>query len=63
MAKLRLDAGLSADQLGQLVNVAGKTIRLIEKGHVPGPRIQYAIASYFEQRPTDIWPLSTQVSA
>jgi hypothetical protein len=31
------------------------TIRMIERGHVPGPRIRFVIASYFDKQPTDIW--------
>jgi DNA-binding XRE family transcriptional regulator len=32
------------------------TIRRIERrGHVPGPRIAFVIANYFELRPNELW--------
>ena len=62
LTELRLNRGLSANDLGRLANVAGKTVRLAEDGHIPTPRIQYAIAAVFEKQPTDIWPLFDQVA-
>ena len=52
----RMDRGLSPEQLGAIVGVSGHTIRRIERsGCVPGPRVQFLLAHYFEMRPTDLW--------
>lgn len=57
---LRLNAGLSPNDLAYRAGVSGPTIRLAERGHLPGPRIQYAIARVFDLDPLDIWPLERQ---
>lgn len=31
------------------------TIRMVEKGHVPGPRIRFVLASFFGRVPSEIW--------
>jgi DNA-binding XRE family transcriptional regulator len=31
------------------------TIRMVERGHVPGPRIRYVLAAYFGVAISDIW--------
>lgn len=54
----RLDLGLSPEQLGYLVGVSGKTIRRIEEGATPTPRVQYVLARHFGMRPTELWRLS-----
>lgn len=54
---LRINRGLSPNELAYLASTTGKTIRLVEAGHVPGPRIQFAIAEVFGLLPLDIWPL------
>lgn len=54
---LRVNRGLSPNDLGYLANVSGKTIRLVEAGHTPSPRIQFAIAEVFGLLPLDLWPL------
>lgn len=58
----RLDKGLSPEALSwelrraKLQSVSGKQIRRIEdQGVVPTPRVQFALASYFEARPTEVW--------
>lgn len=57
----RIDHGLSPEQLGGLIGVSGHTIRRIEeKGMVPTPRVQFAIANFFRLRPTEMWPLEPQ---
>lgn len=57
---LRINAGLSPNQLAARVHVSGPTIRLAERGHIPEPRVQAEIAHFFELDPLDIWPLDTQ---
>jgi DNA-binding XRE family transcriptional regulator len=64
----RIDRGLSPEQLAwQLVMAkipnppTGRTIRHVEDdGVVPTPRVQFALASFFDARPTEVWqtPLS-----
>jgi transcriptional regulator with XRE-family HTH domain len=60
LQELRINAGLSVNDLARVTQVGAGTIRLAEAGHVPGPRTQFALANYFELRPLDIWPLSQQ---
>lgn len=44
------------------------TIRKIEQGHVPGPRIRFILASFFEVEQREIWqsrnwkPLKTSIA-
>lgn len=58
LKSLRIDAGLSPEQLGYLVGVSGHTIRRVEfRGSIPTPRIQFLIAQHFGLRPTEIWAL------
>jgi hypothetical protein len=52
---------MSPNDLARRAGVSGNTIRLVEGGFVPGPRVQFAIAEVFEKRPLDIWPLEEQV--
>ena len=60
--ELRINQGLSPNDLGRLARVSGKTIRAAEAGELlPMPRTQFAIAEVFGCKPTDIWPLNTQV--
>lgn len=43
--------GLDANR----VSISGDTIRLVEKGHIPGPRVKFALSHYFQVRPGQIW--------
>lgn len=54
---LRINAGMSPNDLGYRAGVSGKTIRHVEAGHMPLPRTQFAIAEVFDLLPLDIWPL------
>lgn len=66
LQELRINAGLSPNDLSRQSGIGAGTIRLAEAGHTPGPRAQFAIADFFssfygrEIRPLDIWPLSHQ---
>lgn len=60
LIKLRINAGLSPNDLARIAGTTGNTVRLAEKGYVPGPRIQFAIASALYVKPLDIWQLDTQ---
>jgi len=58
LRSLRIDRGLSPETLGYAVGISGHTVRRIEReGVVPTPRIQFALAQFFELRPTEIWAL------
>jgi transcriptional regulator with XRE-family HTH domain len=57
---LRVNEGLSREQLGLRANVSRESVRLAEAGFVPGPRVQFAIAGVFGKRPLDLWPLDQQ---
>lgn len=54
---LRINAGLSPNDLAYRAGVTGKTVRMVEAGFVPGPRVQFAIAAQFGLRPLDLWPM------
>lgn len=59
LQQLRIDRGMSPNDLGYVSGVSGKTIRYVEAGHVPSPRVQFAIAQTFDLLPSDLWPLHT----
>jgi lambda repressor-like predicted transcriptional regulator len=48
---------MSPNDLGYRAGVSGKTIRYVEAGHRPTPRVQFAIAEVFGLLPLDLWPL------
>lgn len=54
--ELRVNAGMSPNDLAYRTGVTGKTIRMAEAGLIPSPRTQYAIAQVFDLRPLDLWP-------
>jgi hypothetical protein len=68
LCQWRVDRGLSPEQLSFELALAkiphpptGRQIRRIEEeGIVPTPRVQFALASFFDARPTEVWhtPLS-----
>jgi lambda repressor-like predicted transcriptional regulator len=51
---------MSPNDLAKRAGIDGGTVRLAEAGHVPSPRIQFAIASVFGLLPTDLWPMNHQ---
>lgn len=66
----RLDRGLSPEALSwelrraKLESVSGKQIRRIERdGIIPTPRVMYALATYFDARPTEVWRAMTRAAA
>lgn len=63
LQELRINAGLSTTDLAYRAGTSAKTIRLAEKGYVPGPRLQFQIAQVFELLPLDLWPLERQKAA
>ena len=58
---LRINAGLSPNELGYRAGITGKTVRAIEAGTVhPTARVQFAVAAVFDLLPLDLWPLERQ---
>lgn len=62
LAALRINHGLSPNDLARVAGVSGNTVRLAEYGYVPGPRVQFAIAEALSTEPLEIWPLELQVA-
>lgn len=60
LQELRINNGLSINDLAAASRVSAASIRLYEKGYLPGPRNQFAIADTLGVAPLDIWPLATQ---
>jgi transcriptional regulator with XRE-family HTH domain len=54
---LRLNEGLSPNDLAYRAGVSGNTVRLVEAGFRPSPRVQFGIARVFGLLPLDLWPL------
>jgi DNA-binding XRE family transcriptional regulator len=57
---LRLNRGLSPNDLARETGISAPTIRLAEKGHTPSPRVAFALADFFGLHVTDIWPIPGQ---
>lgn len=57
LRELRIQAGMSPNDLAYRARVSGKTIRMAEAGFIPSPRTQFAIAAVFDLSPLDLWPL------
>jgi DNA-binding XRE family transcriptional regulator len=56
LKELRVNAGMSPNDLAFRVGVSGKTIRMAEAGWIPSPRTQFQIAAAFGLLPLDLWP-------
>jgi DNA-binding XRE family transcriptional regulator len=57
LKELRINAGLSPNDLAYKAKVTGKTVRMVEAGFVPTPRVQFQVAAVFGLKPLDLWPL------
>lgn len=57
---LRINAGLSREDMALRTGLGRETIRLAESGFVPTPRVQFTIAKSFGMLPLDLWPIETQ---
>lgn len=60
LIRRRLNAGLSQRRLASEAGISQPTVALAERGHLPLPSTQIAIAHVFDLDPLDLWPLSTQ---
>lgn len=56
LRELRVNEGLTPNDLAFRCGVSGKTVRMAEAGFIPSPRVQFAIAQVFGLRPLDLWP-------
>lgn len=54
---LRVNRGLSPEQLGNQIGVSGRTIRRVEDGATPTVRTMFLIAQEFDLEVTDLWRL------
>jgi len=61
LKEARINAGMSPNELAYRAGVSANTVRLAERGHVPTPRVQFAIAQVFGFAPLDFWPLRSYV--
>lgn len=52
----RLNRGLSRQAFAEEIGVSEETVRRVEGGYVPTPRIAKKFADYFGKRVTDLWP-------
>jgi hypothetical protein len=66
----RLDKGLSPEALSweirrlRIATVSGRQIRRIEEqGIVPTPRVMFALATFFEAKPTEVWMKGLRIKA
>ena len=56
LRELRINAGMTPNDLAYRAGVSGKTVRMAEAGWIPGPRTQFQIAAAFDLKPLDLWP-------
>lgn len=59
---LRLNQGMSPEDLARVTGLTGPTIRLAERGHTPQPHTQFAIAEFFDLTPLDLWPIDARMA-
>jgi DNA-binding XRE family transcriptional regulator len=60
LKELRVNAGMSPNDLAYRVGLSGKTIRMAEHGWIPIPRVQFQIAGAFGLLPLDLWPFERE---
>lgn len=63
LTELRVNNGWTHSDLAYRAGIDPKTVRMAEAGFRPGPRVQYAIASQFELKPTELWPIQLRAAA
>lgn len=60
LVELRINAGLTPNDLGRRAQISGNTVRAAERGRYIDPRSQYALASALGVQPLDIFPFERQ---
>lgn len=63
LIELRLNAGLSPNDLARRAGISGNTVRAAERGLYVDPRSQYAIASALGVLPLNVFPWERQRQA
>lgn len=63
LIELRINAGLSPNDLATRAGVSGNTVRAAERGFYVSPRSQYAIARVLGQLPLEVFPFERQREA
>jgi DNA-binding XRE family transcriptional regulator len=62
LAELRFDEGLTPEELGEKCHISGRTIRRIEEGTKPSPRVAKKLADHFKVKPSEIWPVDAEAT-
>jgi transcriptional regulator with XRE-family HTH domain len=57
LRELRFNAGLSPEELGIETDVSGRTIRRLEEGKMPTPRVAKKLADHFHVAASDLFPI------
>lgn len=60
LIEMRLNAGMTPNDLARRAHVSGNTVRAAERGLYIDPRSQFAIASALSVRPLDVFPFERQ---
>lgn len=60
LIEMRLNAGLTPNDLARRAGISGNTVRAAERGLYVDPRSQYAIANALGARPLDAFPFERQ---
>ena len=60
LISLRINAGWSRADLAIRAGIGRETVRLVETGALPTPRVQFAVAGAFGLQPLDLWPIERQ---
>lgn len=63
LIELRLDAGMTPNDLARRAGIAGNTVRAAERGDYVDPRSQYAIANALDAARVVVFPFERQKEA
>jgi DNA-binding XRE family transcriptional regulator len=63
LIEMRLNAGLTPNDLARRAGVSGNTVRAAERGMYVDPRSQHAMASALGVQPLDVFPFERQKEA
>ncbi len=53
---MRINSGLSPEELGQEIGISGRTIRRLEQGTKPTLSTAKKVSDHFGQKVTAMWP-------
>jgi transcriptional regulator with XRE-family HTH domain len=57
LAELRFNEGLTPEQLGEKCHISGQTIRRLEAGQRPTPRVAKKLADHFGVKASELFPV------